>query len=103
MTVTRDSPWDDEERELQTTYDALVCPECGNLRSVCSDPNLPWYPQRIVCHNRAQVDVVMRRLVRGTDEPGWGPHALDGVRVYASEVDVNPDDKFIPKREKKRQ
>lgn len=102
MTVTRDSPWDEDERALQVAYDENVCPECGNLRSVCSDPTIAWYPQRLICYNRATVELTTRRMSRGTDVPGWGPHLMDGSRVYAAEYDVNPDDDFIPKSEKKR-
>lgn len=98
VVVTRDSPWDDDEREVQFSYDAAICPSCGNLRSVCSDPATPWYPQRSICYASAALDVVQRRLALGHKTPGWEPHETDGANVYVSRVDVNPDDDFIPKK-----
>ena len=44
--------WDDlsdEKRELVLHYDAEVCPQCGNLRSECSDPAVDWHPRTSVC------------------------------------------------------
>lgn len=44
--------WDDlpdEKRELILHYDAEVCPQCGNLRSECSDPTIDWHPRSSVC------------------------------------------------------
>lgn len=97
MLVTRDSPWDDEEREAQFAYDREVCAQCGNPRSVCSDPDTAWFGQRSVCYASAELDVIRRRLVMGHKPAGWEAHPTDGVSVYVAPVDVNPDDDFIPK------
>lgn len=96
VTVTRDSPWDDDEREMQHALDELVCPSCGNLRSVCSDPEVAWFPQRTVCNATAAREIVQRRLRMGHDAAGWGPHPTDGVGVWVSQYDLSPDDDFVP-------
>lgn len=97
VTVTRDSAWTDEEREAQYAFDELVCPRCGNLRSVCSDASRAWYPQRTMCYAEASVSVVRRRLVERykKNEPGAAFHPLDGMSVWVAQEDLNPDDDFI--------
>lgn len=75
--------------------DELVC-SCGNLRSVCSDPDRDWHPQESVCWVAATRAWGVRRLqaqhkdfdLTATDERGellMSP--LDGVSVWVSDVD----------------
>lgn len=78
--------------------DALVCPRCGNLTSVCSDPDVDWHPQETVCWASATRDWGLRRLQAqhkdfdydATDERGellMSP--LDGMAVWVSDVDLD--------------
>jgi hypothetical protein len=87
----------DEDRDLMLAEKELVCPSCGNLRSLCSDPNVPWYPQRSTCYATASLEVVRRRLRKKheKDEPGSKLHPLDGMGVWVSQFDLTPDDDFI--------
>lgn len=76
---------------------ALVCPSCGNLKSYCSQQGLELYPQREECFVTAARDLAIRR-VRGKfkQEPdASGLHPLDGVSVWMSDRDLNPDDEFF--------
>lgn len=97
VVVTRDSPWDDEERELQYGLDELICGQCGQLRSICSDPNVSWYPQRATCYASATTELVKRRVQERhkKNEPGTKRlHPLDGMTVGVSQFDLTPDDDF---------
>ncbi len=97
VTVTRDSPWDDDEREAQHAYDELVCDRCGNLRSVCHNPDIEWFPQRDMCYPTADLEVARRRLAakHEKNKPGSKPHPLDGMRVWMSQHDLTPSDSFL--------
>ncbi len=77
--------------------DELVCSSCGSLKSVCSNPEQGWYPQRDFCSNAASHEVTMRRLrhKHKDNEPGKAPHPLDGVTVWMSTQDLTPDDNFV--------
>lgn len=68
----------------------LVC-RCGNLRSVCSNPDIDWHPYENVCWATAAADWKVRQLraehtrdKRDDTEP-W---PLDGLTVGVSDVDV---------------
>lgn len=92
----RDLPEDD--RDLMTAEDALVCSDCGNLKSVCRQPGLVLYPQKDECFYTASRQLVERRLAEKfkKDEPGTEDlHALDGVSVWLSEYDLEPDETFF--------
>lgn len=80
-----------------TAYVTEVCPDCGNLRSVCSDPNVPLYPQRRMCYATAVRDLTVRRVrARHKGEPGTEElHALDGMSVWVSTADLTPTDDFV--------
>ena len=79
--------------------DALErCPDCGNLIEVCSDPNLAAYPQRRVCLVTAARTAAQRRFDEQNrdaqpDQQGLLPG--DGVTVWVSLTDDNPDDDFL--------
>lgn len=78
-------------------YVADVCPSCGNLRAVCSDPNVALYPQRRMCYPTAVRELTLRRLRAKHDgEPGLEElHPLDGMGVWVSASDLSPDDHFV--------
>lgn len=78
--------------------DALVCDQCGNLRSVCSDKSVEWIPQREVCYATADRELTMRRLQAKfkNREPGTRTlHPFDGVSIWMSQDDWRPDEKFF--------
>lgn len=76
---------------------SLICKACGNLRSVCSNPDINWHPQESVCWATATQQWGVRRLqaqhkdfkADATDSRGelvMSP--LDGVSVWVSDVDL---------------
>lgn len=88
----------DDDRDELLAYEELVCHRCGNLREVCSDPNIGHYPQRSMCYVTATVDLTRRRLAEKYEKrpPGTKAlHPLDGMSVWASPEDLSPDDKFV--------
>jgi hypothetical protein len=79
-------------------YVREVCPSCGNLRSVCSDPDIPWHPQRTMCLATAAREVALRRVYRKYKHPAPDDpevHETDGMQVWVSMDDLTPDDNFI--------
>lgn len=79
-----------------TAAHSLIC-SCGNLRSVCSNPDVDWHPQESVCWATATRQWGVRRLqdqhkdfdYEARDERGeplMSP--LDGVSVWVSDVDI---------------
>ncbi|WP_370246901.1 hypothetical protein [Nocardioides sp.] len=90
------------------------CPECGMPRELCEDPEQVWYPQRRVCHKTMQEKAARRRYAdihgEGTGAQwhdgrfqNWSEeqtaktpfHADDGVTIFATPFDLNPDDDFL--------
>lgn len=84
---------------------------CGHPSDVCSDPALPWFPQRHVCHVSMEREAAAREYARlhekkpyhdGTFE-SWVEkrddahpyHFNDGVTIYAADTDLNPHDHFL--------
>lgn len=106
--VDRDILVADWEREMEQ------CPKCNRPRSVCSDPEVDWYPQRTVCYAdmaRQQVQWKWDQL-HGPDSHEqfhdgsfkvWSPNrtdgtpvaADDGVSLWVSTEDLTPDDDFL--------
>lgn len=81
-----------------TAYVTEVCPSCGNLRSVCSDPTVPWYPQRSVCYASAAREQVWRmtRDRYGHPEPTQKTaHKTDGLVWLTTQHDLTPQDDFF--------
>lgn len=79
-------------------YEAAVCPSCGNLRAVCSDPGVGWYPQRDMCYASAAREGVLRQLQRkhAEDKPNKdGLLPTDGMGVWVSTEDLTPGDDFV--------
>lgn len=77
-------------------YLTEVCTDCGNLRSVCSDPEVAFYPQRRMCYATAARDIATRRLTAKHGHPeGTEAHPTDGMRVWMSPEDLTPDDDFV--------
>lgn len=95
MTPSQFSALPAEDRELMLAEDELVC-SCGNLRSVCSDPEVDWYAQKSVCYASAGEAVTHRLLdEKYGRERTTKPHSLDGVTVWVSDQDLTPDDPFF--------
>lgn len=85
----------DEDRDLLLAYEALVCSRCGNLTSVCSDPNVEWHPDTTTCWASASVEWGWRRLKKlhpAEEEVTGALHPLDGVRVYAAQTPPEVDE-----------
>lgn len=79
-------------------YVTDVCQSCGNLRSVCEDPERALYPQRRMCYVSAVRDLTIRRVTakHKTSEPGVKElHPLDGMSVWVSTEDLTPEDDFV--------
>lgn len=78
-----------------TDYVTEVCRDCGNLRSVCSDPDIPWYPQQTTCYASAARERVMRAISDRHKQPkGMDEHYTDGKSVWMSAHDLTPADDF---------
>lgn len=80
------------------SYVTDVCPDCGNLRSVCSDPDIAWYPQRSYCYAKAARDQIWRRTWAQFDHPDQktgAPHVTDGLVWGMARSDLTPEDDFF--------
>lgn len=76
--------------------DELVCSSCGNLSSICSNPDVDWYPQKSTCWASAGHALTQRRIDEKYGlERTTQPHTLDGVTVWVSDQDLSPDDPFF--------
>lgn len=79
-----------------TAYVRDICPHCGNLRSVCSDPERAIYPQRSMCYVSAVTGLTWRRVHKKHGEPGVEKlHPTDGMTVWASVENLSPEDDFV--------
>jgi hypothetical protein len=99
--VRRDSPWDEDSRETAYalwTDERERCPDCGQPRDVCSDPNVDYYAQKAICWATAARKVNLRRWEKKTedarpDAAGYLPD--DGATVWVSRIDLTPDEDFL--------
>lgn len=98
--IIRESPWDEDARShAEALFEAerMICPKCGNPREVCSQPGLPWYPQRSTCYAKAAEEIADRAwsaVIEGKF-PDVAMKPRDGTHVWASSEDLTPDDDFI--------
>lgn len=79
-----------------------VCGRCGNLKSVCSDPEMAWYPQRTMCYATAADEMAWRKarlLYKSPDAKSAASHPLDGMSIHVSIDDLTPDDDFLDTQE----
>lgn len=88
----------DEQQQEMTDYLTELCPSCGNLKSVCSDPAYRGFPQRTHCYASAGREQMWRRTRKvfghpAPDDPG--PHITDGLTWWMSQHDLTPDDDFF--------
>lgn len=72
--------------------------QCGQLRSICENPDIAWFPQRHICWSTAARTVATRRFhtkheKAKPDEAGY--LATDGVLVWVADGDLSPDDEFL--------
>lgn len=76
-------------------YEAEVCSSCGNLRSVCSDPNIDWHPRISTCYATASREWGDRRLAekyKDWKSDSVHDHPLDGVTVWVSQEPPSEDE-----------
>lgn len=103
----------DEDREwwiARWEIQQEKCPRCGNPRSMCSDPEREWFPQRVTCYaERARLAgealfAKAHEKAPYTDDAGsWAKersaehpyHFADGVTIWAADTDLDPDDDFL--------
>lgn len=74
-----------------------LCPDCGNLRTVCSNPESPQFPQRSICYASAARTRIWRLIQdkHGSPDPkSKADHFTDGLSVWTSPYDLTPDDTF---------
>lgn len=89
----------ESDQDEMIAYVTEICRDCGNLKSVCSDPERPFYPQRRMCYATATREVTARRLVDKYGHPeGVEVHPTDGMGIWASPEDLTPDDDFLGDR-----
>lgn len=72
------------------------CGQCGGPRDLCDQP-AEWYPQRDKCTRTAAREVAMRQWKSKHEKArpdGDGYLPGDGVRIYMSDVDREPDAEF---------
>ena len=64
----------------------LVCSECGNLRSECSNPSIDWHPNTTVCYASAASEWGQRMLAKKNEGVAAvdGAEPLDGVSIYVT-------------------
>lgn len=100
-----DPEFDANERESwyrKVELENAICPHCGNLKVVCSNPDgidgVGYYPQRTVCWVTAARDRSIRMFAKlhekaQPDAAGYLPY--DGAFFHASLTDDTPDDDFL--------
>lgn len=99
--IETEPEFDDDEREAWDAWlewQASICPRCGNLKSVCSDPMRPWYPQRDICWATADLEVHERRWRKKHEKAQPDPQGrlpMDGTHLWVSPEDLSPDDDFL--------
>lgn len=89
---------DDREREQWISlwqYEQDTCRECGQQRSVCSDPEQAFYPQRNICYATAAQRTAQRRYEALAKRANAPEGALDGDTIWVSTDNLTPDDDFL--------
>ncbi|VXC08880.1 hypothetical protein [Aeromicrobium sp. 9AM] len=76
-------------------YEAALCPQCGQLRSICSDPATVFHPRLHTCFLTSAQQMHERRWRRKyektePDRDGWLP--TDGSFVWVSDDPGEPDE-----------
>ena len=90
---------------------AETCEAHGGPRSECPDAQRDWFPQRHVCYVEMQLDAAKRRyselhkekpfhdgtFTHWSEKPSrlYPFHFMDGVTIWLSPSELNPDDKFL--------
>lgn len=87
-------------------YQAAVCPHCGNLRVLCSDPNgvdgKGFYPQLEECWVSAARERAQRKfdeLHKGKKPDFAGYLPGDGVSIWASPFDLTPEADWLSEQD----
>lgn len=79
-------------------WEDALCVQCGQLRSICEDPEQAWYPQNNVCWSTAARMVATRRFQNKHEKAkpdGAGYLPTDGSVIWVSSQDLTPDDMFL--------
>jgi hypothetical protein len=111
--VERESDWDDDDRAAAYALhlDGLEkCHQCGNPRSVCSDPNREWHANRDICFATLALAEANRLYEAKHAEnpyhdgtfkhwaprqaPGWFKYD-QGVHIWISPEEIRPDDDWL--------
>lgn len=88
-----------------------MCPKHGGPFAECEDPEIDWFPQRVVCYpamQSAAVNAMYDDLhekrpyhdglfkVFGEKRSAMTPfHVREGVSIFVSREDYSPDDDFL--------
>lgn len=80
-------------------YEAALCPQCGDLRSLCEGPTPAYHPQLHVCYKTAATEVYTRRWHKKyegvkPDKDGWKP--TDGGFIWVTDDPDMEDNPFAP-------
>lgn len=82
-------------RALLVARAELICRQCGNLRSECSDPAIDWHPRTTVCWASASTQLALRYVNDKHGKTERSPNALhptDGLSVFVSQVPPAEDE-----------
>ncbi len=83
----------EDDRDLLMAHSALVCPDCGNLRSVCSDPSIDWHPQTATCWPTATRQWASEQLAKKHKEwKGEGLHPAAGRSLWVTQHEPEVDE-----------
>lgn len=78
----------------------MVCSQCGNLRSECSDPSIDWHPRTGVCWasaTRMWAKDLLDKHHSKDEIPEGALHPLLGKWVWVSQIAPPEDeDEFAP-------
>lgn len=91
--------------------DVEKCPTHGVPRTVCHDPEVTWYPQRTIdyaamnqagavwryeqAHKQLKYHDGTFKAWSAERSPQFPFHFNDGVRIWVSQENHTPDDKFL--------
>lgn len=102
-------------RYAEDAKERSTCPACRGPLDECSDAEKVWYPQRQICHKKMELEAATRKwhelhkedVFHDGTRRSWRTersdshpyHYNDGVRLWASEVDYDPEGTWLSQRE----
>lgn len=72
-----------------------MCRRCGNLRSVCSDPDRDHYPFRDYCYITATQEQAWRKVHKRVEKKQLRQREVDGMSIGVMFDDPDPDETFF--------